>query len=858
MTNDSQQKSAGFLSFVKTYLGDAAMVVLFAVIALAYFAPADFEGRVLHRGDAIAAIGAGHEASEYKKQTGNDTRWTNSLFAGMPTYQLAPSYKSASVISAAENAYHLWLPDTVWYLFAYLLGFYILLRAFDFRWHLAALGSVMWAFSTYFLLIIAAGHLWKVMALAYLPPMIAGIVLCYRGRYYAGFIVTALFAALEVHANHVQMTYYYLFIIAALIVAYLWKAVREKQMGGFLKASATALAAGIIGVLMNLSNLYHTWQYSQETMRGKSELVKQDTANQTSTGLDRDYITQWSYGIGETWTLLVPNVKGGSNNIQLQENKASMEAPGTDRDIRNFLGQWWQYWGEQPFTAGPVYVGAFVLFLFILGIFIVRGPVKWALLAVTVLTVMLSWGKNFMGLTDLFIDYMPMYAKFRAVSSILVVAEFTIPLLAMLALREVIRVVQGESKLTTKRLCIAGAIAFVLTAGTAMLFAVAPEACFGQLVSTADIAQLQRYVDPSMMGSVVSTLHQMRLPLLTADAQRSALIILVGTAILAAFLLRWIKSERLMVGALVLLSLIDLWTVNKRYLNDAMFTPQTAKMDVVPMTDTDRYILADTTQNYRVVNLASNTFNENLTSYYHKSIGGYHAAKLRRYQELIDYNISSELNSLAQTVYDTQGDLSTVDGDSLFPVLNMLNTRWAIMPLKDNRTLPVLNPSANGYAWFVDEVSYVPNANAEIEALRVVPLKHTAVADARFENLLGQSNPQDSASQVTLTAYQPNEMRYSVSSDKGGIVVFSEIFYPGWTATVDGQSTEIGRVDYVLRALRVAPGTHDVVMTFKPHSVDVTESIAYASASILILVIVAGAVVALWRRKKEKQNLTLQ
>ena len=353
----------------KNWLPDVLAVLLFVVLSFAYFFPADMEGRILYRHDSAAGAGFGQDASQYNKQTGKICRWTNSAFCGMPTYQSAPSYKSMDALHVVADAYHLWLPDYVWYLFAYLLGFYILLRAFDFRQSLAALGSVLWAFSTYFLIIIAAGHYWKVMALAYLPPMIAGIILAYRGKYLWGLVVTAIFAALEVQANHVQMTYYFLFVILAMVVAYFVDALRKHQLTHFLKASGVCVAGALIGILVNISNLYHTWEYSKESMRGKSELVKANSANQTSSGLDRDYITQWSYGIDETLTLLIPNAKGGATVPLTQSNTAMEKADNNYAYIYQQLGQ---YWGNQPMTSGPVYVGAFVVFLFLLGLFIVK------------------------------------------------------------------------------------------------------------------------------------------------------------------------------------------------------------------------------------------------------------------------------------------------------------------------------------------------------------------------------------------------------------------------------------------------------------------------------------------------------
>ena len=468
---------------LRQWLPDVLVVLLFVVISVAYFFPADIEGRILYRHDSSANRGAGQERVEYIQRTGKETRWTNALFGGMPTYQMAPSYDSTTLLNQAGNAYHLWLPDIVWYVFAYLLGFYILLRAFDFRWYLAMLGGVIWAFSSYFFIIIAAGHYWKVMALAYLPPMIAGVVLAYKGKYLWGLVVTAFFAALEVLANHVQMTYYYLFVIAAMVIAFIIEGLRKKQYQHLLKATAVCVVGATIGICLNLSNLYHTWLYGQESMRGKSELVKQNSANQTNSGLERDYITQWSYGIGETWTLLVPNTKGGAS-IPLSMNETAMAK--ANNDYISIYQQIGQYWGEQPGTSGPVYVGAFVMMLFILGLFIVKGPVKWALLAATILSILLSWGKNFMGFTDFFLDYVPMYAKFRTVASILVIAEFTIPLLAMLALKKFLE----EPEQIKPRMKYVG-ISFLLTGGIALLFSVMPSTFFDSFISTSEVQALQ-------------------------------------------------------------------------------------------------------------------------------------------------------------------------------------------------------------------------------------------------------------------------------------------------------------------------------------------------------------------------------
>ena len=848
------------MTILKRIWPDLLAVLLFVVLAFAYFFPADIEGRILYRHDASAGVGAGQEHSAYQQRTGERTRWTNSLFSGMPTYQIAPSYDSTNTLSTVEKAYHLWLPENVWYLFVYLLGFYILLRAFDFRQHLAALGSILWAFSTYFLIIIAAGHIWKVWALAYLPPMIAGIVLAYRGKYLWGLLVTGIFAALEVHADHVQMTYYYLFIIAAMIVAFACESLgKSPSLGGvrgglihFMKATGVCVVGGLLGVLVNISNLYHTWEYGQESMRGKSELVKPQSENQTSSGLERDYITGYSYGIGETWSLLVPNVKGGASDrllgntpqAQKEGNSHFLNGNGGQIPYSYIYNQMPQYWNEstldhqQPGTSGPVYVGAFVVFLFVLGLFIVKGPMKWALLAMTLLSIMLSWGQNFMGLTNFFIDYVPMYAKFRTVESILVIAEFTMPLLAMLALKKFVEGAgekaedEGKGLFSLRNSLY---IAFGLTGGILLLFALMPTMFFN--FTTANETAAFSNMLGGQAGPFMENLQKVRCSIFTSDCWRSFAIILIGTLMMLLYQMKKLKALPMTV-ILIVLCLFDLWQVNKRYRNDEMFVAKREREQKQPLTPTDEQILQDKTLDYRVLNLASNTFNENETSYYHKSIGGYHAAKLRRYQELIEAYISREMSGAMGAISRAAGDMRQVNGDSIYPVLNMLNTRYFILPLQSGQTVPLMNPYCYGNAWLVDQVTYARNANEELDALGSLSLRHQAVADEQFRDVLGESTAQDSTSLVTLEKYEPNQLTYKVHAEKGGVVVFSEIYYPGWTADIDGQEAPLGRVNYVLRALRVAPGEHTVVLSFFPKSLDRTETVAYVALVLLLLLVI--------------------
>ncbi len=833
-------------AFFRRYGFDILVVVLFAAVSFAYFMPADIEGRILYRHDSSAGRGAGQEQQEFLEKTGERTRWTNSTFSGMPTYQTAPSYDSTDLLTKVMNAYHLWLPENVWYVFAYLLGFYILLRAFDFRKELAALGSIIWAFSSYFFIIIAAGHIWKVMALAYLPPMIAGVVYAYRGKYTAGFLLTAVFSAFEVKANHVQMTYYYLFVVLFMVIAYLVEAIRRKSLKQFGKATAVCAAGAAIGICINLSSLYHTWQYGKESMRGASELVKKNADNQTSGGLDRDYITAWSYGVDETWTLLVPNAKGGASVPMAANEKAMAKA---NPEYYNFYQQLGQYWGDQPGTSGPVYVGAFVVMLFILSLFIVKGAMKWALLAATVLSILLSWGHNFMPFTDFFIDHVPMYSKFRTVASILVIAEFTIPLLAMMGLKKIIE----EPDLLKEKKKWVG-VSFVLSAGLCVVFALVPSLVNADFFSQNELEQLNRIAQQGPEASAYIAgfkydLANVRSSIFVADCWRSFFVIVIGCLVLLLYSLRKL-SVRWTVGIMAVLCLVDMWQVNKRYLNDGMFVEKSQREQPQEMTETDKAILQDETLDYRVLNLASNTFNENETSYYHKSIGGYHAAKLHRYQDMIEYHISPEMQKLSGAVMAAGGDMMKVNGDSLFPVLNALNTRYFILPLQNGQTVPLRNPYAYGNAWFVDKIKYADNANGEMDAIAKLDLRHEAVADKKFQKVLGDAVGQDTLSIVTMKDYKPNELTYEMNSGKGGIVVFSEIYYPGWTATVDGKDAELGRVDYILRALNLPAGKHDVVLTFKPRSIKATETVAYASYALLLLVI-AGGVYCTRRKKKQ-------
>ena len=762
---------------MKKLLPDLIAILAFVLLSFAYFFPADIENRILFQHDTAAGAGAGQEVKEYYEQTGERSRWTNSLFGGMPMYQIAPSYDSTKSLQWVQKAYQLFLPDYVCLTFMLMLGFYILLRVFGIPVWLAGLGGIMWAFSSYFFILISAGHIWKFITLAYVPPTIAGIVLAYRGKLLWGGILTALFVALQITSNHVQMSYYFFFVILFFVGAYFEKAWRTKTLPQFFKASAVLIVAALVGIAANVSNLYHTYAYSKETMRGKSELVQTgDAAKQTSSGLDRDYITQWSYGIDETLTLLVPNFKGGASAALSQSETAMSKA---NPMYSSLYGSLTQYFGTQPMTSGPVYVGAFVLFLFVLGCFIVKGPLKWALIGATFFSIVLSWGKNFMPLTDFFIDYVPLYNKFRAVSSILVIAEFTIPLLAIFALKRLLEepeILKQEKKPL--------GISLLLTAGIALLLAVAPGSIGSGYVPAQEAQMLQNAVNQQMipaneLSGILANLGEMRAELVSSDALRSFIIIGIGCSLLWLYASGKLRSS-LTIAGITILCLADMWGVNKRYLNDAQFVPHSIRTETFTKTNTDELILQDTSLDYRVLNFATSTFDDNNTSYWHKSVGGYHPAKLRRYQEMLEHHISPEMQAAYKASATAGGEMDSVDANK-FRVLNMLNTKYFIFPAGQQRqTVPILNPHAYGNAWFVNKVQYVNNANEEIDALDSIIPTETAVVDARFKDVLkgATESYKDSLSSIRLTSYTPNRLTYETNNAQDGIAVFSEIYYP--------------------------------------------------------------------------------
>ena len=806
----------GSKGFLHSLLG----VGILLVITLVYFYPDVFEGNVLRQHDTLQGVANGQEAAAFAEATGETTRWTNSLFSGMPTFQISPSYGSSKLISTVERAYSLWLPNPANLVFIMMLGFYILMLAMRTRWYVALLGAIAYGFSSYFFIIIGAGHIWKFSTLAYVPPTIAGIILCYRGKYIGGGVLAAFFAMLQIAANHIQMTYYFLFVIVALVIAFFVEHKRANTLKKWAKATGVLAVAAALAVGANLPSLYNTYEYSKQTMRGGHSELAVATANSTKGGLDKNYITQWSYGISETFSLLIPNIKGGATiiptdgqNVQtsmaeVEQVKEDYQKGKIDYQTYSNLQMFPQYFGDQPMTNGPVYVGALIFALFILGLIIVKGPVKWALFAVTVLSVALSWGHNMMWLTDWFIDHFPLYNKFRTVASILVIAEFTMPLLAALALQKIVTT-PDFFKLHSK--------AFFGSFGISIFFCLlgmmAPSV-FGSGISQMEADMFAEYASQGYdLSPLYASLQDARMAMVSADALRSFVFLVIGAALFWLYFKNILKKEALC-GALLVVVLIDMYPVDKRYLNTKSFSmkPAMAQQTIEPR-PVDLQILQDTAMNYRVMDLSR--FGDAMPSYFHKCIGGYHAAKLTRYQDLIDRQISK----------------NNVE------VLNMLNAKYLVV----DDTTAHINPEALGNGWFVDKVTYVKGAQAEMAVLDTLHTAVGAVADESFRSVLGEAKAVMPGDTIIETVYKPNELHYKTISRNGGLAVFSEIYFPwGWTATVDGKEVPVGRVNYVLRALQLPAGEHTVVFRFDPQSVHATETVAYASVALIYLALIGA------------------
>lgn len=814
----------------RKYLFAILATAFLAVVAILFFYPDDVQGNVLQQHDILQGTANGQEGKAYYEATGETTRWTNSLFGGMPNFQISPSYPANDLLGWIGKVYMLGLPAPANLLFGMMIGFFIMCLCMKFKWHESLFAALAWGFSSYFIILIGAGHIWKFVTLAYIPPTIGGLALLYRRKYLAGTALTALFGALQLQSNHPQMTYYFLFVVLAMMIAWLCQAIKRKEMKTWGIATACALGAAFLAVSANSASLYNSYEYSKETVRGRATDLTPANASASTGGMDRSAITAWSYGIDETFTLLIPNVKGGATIQPVAGETTLKSVADTDKaddlglqaEELQFLGQFPQYFGDQPMTNGPVYVGAFVLLLAILALFMVKTPMKWALFAVSVLAILLSWGHNFPAFTNFFIDHFPAYNKFRAVSSILVIVEFTVPLLAALCIKKMV-----DEPESFRRNPWTGYTVFGLGAVICLLGWVSPS-IFGQPFSANELQQLTEagaFSNPAYYG-IINGLRETRLSLVSADCGRSLIFILLGAGVIFLYFKGVLKRKSIFVFTLTVVALIDLYSVAHRYVNSDNFTEPADNEVSFKMTDADRAILQDKS-NYRVLDVAD--MSGARSSYFHKTIGGYHAAKLTRYNDLLDRQIYK--------------------GNS--EVINMLNAKYI---LSGNEYQ--LNPDANGNAWFVSGIDYVTSPDAEMKALDSLNTKVRAVADSKFAKTLGNASPKAPGDTIYETSYAPNKLTYKARSAQGGVAVFSEVYFPwGWYATIDGKPADIGRVDYVLRALKVPAGEHDIEFRFDPKSLQVTNTLG-VSAVIIIYVLcaaaLAGFIFIVVRRRKQK------
>ncbi len=820
----------------KKLLPYIAAIVIFLAITIAYFSPL-LNGKKILQSDIINFKGMSKEIVDFRVKTGQEPLWTNSMFGGMPAYQISTNYTS-NLVGFLDKIMTFGLPHPANLVFLYFLGFFILLLILGVDPWLSIAGATAFAFSSFFFIIIDAGHNSQAHAIGYMAPVIAGIFLTMKRKYLWGGIITAIFLSLEVKANHPQITYYLAIIVLLFGLFQLIQAIRVKELLPFFKAAGVLVIALLFAVLTNLTSLWATWEYGKYTIRGKSELTS-NKANKTS-GLDKDYATQWSYGVGETMTLLIPDFYGGSSSVKISENSKIVEAMKSnglpDETVRQFTQQPlpFLYWGAQPFTSGPVYVGAIMCFLFVLGLIIVKGPFKWWLLAATLLSIVLAWGHNLMPVTEFFLNYFPGYNKFRAVTMILVIAEFAIPLLGILALKEI-----SDKKLSQKNLFKSIQIAFIITAGITLFFALLPGA-FLDFVGRGDQYTKQQYQFPEWL---MQSIRDERLRLLRMDAIRSFVFILLAGGLLWAVLFNKMKKEYAYI-ALTVLILADMFTVNKRFVNNDSFTSTSRVENPFEPTAADNQILQDTLPDFRVLNLTKDPFNDAGTSYYHKSIGGYHGAKLRRYQELIDNNIEKEIQTFAKT-------MST---DST-PVLNMLNTKYFIIPGNDKQPVAYPNTNTLGNCWFVSSVNFVDNADGEMNAIRDFHPNTLAIINKAFSEDLKSFTPNlDPSDSIKLVKYAPNELSYQYHSTNKGLAVFSEIYYPkGWNAYVDGQITPHFRADYVLRAMVLPAGDHKIQFKFEPKVYLTGELISRISSIILIAFVLIMAFMEVRKIRKSRE-----
>jgi len=814
-------------------------VVIFVAISFIYMSPV-FQGKAIQQQDIIKFEGMSKEIADYREATGEEALWTNAMFSGMPAFQISVVYS----MNIANKIFHFLnkLMPFADFLFIYLLGFYILLIALRVNPWLSIVGAFAFAFSSYHLIIITAGHTSKAYAIGYMAPTLAGIILTFRGKLLAGGALTAFFLTMQIAANHLQITYYFLFIVFFWVLGEFIFKILEKEHKSLLKISAALAVAVLIAVGVNFGNIWSTYVYSKQTMRGPSELTIGINDNgklgkiEQTTGLDKEYITRWSYGVAETFSLMIPNIKGGGDNY-LGNNKNAME--NVDRNYYKQIANNNQYWGDQPGTSGPVYVGAIVMFLLMLSLFYEKNKMKWLLLTTIILSIMLAWGKNFNFFTNFFLDHFPMYNKFRAVSMILIIAEFCIPLLAFIGLKNII-----ENPDNVKKNMKFFYISLGLTAGLAFLFLALPELFFSFLNKQEALGLEEQMItypeSAAFIQEYIQNLQIARISIFRADTLRSLIFILLAATAFYFFITKKVKTN-LFIVILGVLILADMWFIAKRYLNNDNFKSTKQISKSFEKSEADKIILEDTDPNFRVFKFG-NPFNDSYTSYHHKSIGGYHGAKLQRYQDLISLKLQTEISRLQMILQDTILDgitkINYFESElSKANALNMLNTKYLIY---SPNAAPIENEYRLGNAWFVNDIKMVENADDEIMALGDFEPVKTAIIDKRYQNHLeGFQIKPDSLAQISLKEYKPNKLTYTSKSNTPQLAVFSEVYYePDWFVTINGKQLEHFRVNYVLRGMIVPEGENTIVFEFRPKSYYAGEKVSMASSLLLIVLVV--------------------
>ncbi len=810
-------------SHLKNYATYWIAIVAFVVLAIGFVYPV-IQGKKLFQQDVQNFQGMSKEIVDYREKTDKEPLWTNSMFGGMPAYQISVKGKN-NIAGPLLKVLTLSLPHPANLIFLYFIGFFILMMAMQRNIWIAIFGALAFALSSYFIIIIEAGHNTKALAIGLMPPLFAGVYLLFQKKYVTGFILTVLFTALELKANHLQITYYLFLVLLAYGISELIYHVKNNQVPQLLKAGGLMLAALIIAIGVNMVNFWMAYEAGQHSTRGKPVLTM-DKENQ-SAGLDPGYIMAWSYGKDETLTLLIPDFMGGGSQKELSENSATYETlveRGVPRkNAKDFIKGVPTYWGKQPFTSGPVYVGAIIFFLFIFGFFIVENRYRWWILVITLLAIFLSWGKNMEWFSQIFIHNFPGYNKFRAVSMILVIPEFTMPLMAVLALR---RIYRGEVdkdkvfKILKNTVIVLGALLLLILAFGPTMFS---------FVGQSD----HQYIESGRIPQwLMDAIREDRIRIMRRDTFRSLLFILLGAGAIWLWLKDKIKKQYAL-GALILLTLIDLWAVDRRYLDEDNFVSKRKAENPYIPSRVDQQIKADTDPNFRVFNQLQDPFRESRTSYFHKSIGGYHGAKLQRYQDMIDYHLA-------------KGNMQ---------VLNMLNTKYFIGRGQNNQPQAMRNPGALGHAWFVSEYKIVESPDSAILALNDINPARTAVVEqSHADYVKGKNLSPDTASSIQLETYQPNYLVYQADVSKEQLAVFSEIYYPeGWKVTIDGKEAEHFRVNYILRGLVIPQGQHKIEFSFEPDAYYTGRTIAAVSSGILIIILLGGLFMFV-RNESAKRN----